>query len=467
MMADSAVEAEFVLTNSGNGRLEFNSRFSYIIDGEESPGNGGPLDRDDPDDAWDLLHSWTASDSVDDTRIHGVVFTGEYWLVSGRGDRLEPQRWFYRFTKMGQYVDRIEQPIQSRFGIRGMEFYDGSIYAVARDIDAVFKIDPETGELEQRWELPDGFIDPQAITIDPDTEQFWVTGVVNQVYQMELIDDSLEVIDLFDINDPRNGGRVNRYGLAWFRDDPDGYPLYIMSNSDINDDDEAPDMSLFKMNPETDELLFVTGFPNLHPRSEGKGGIVITPKWNNLVWVLAAMIDNPDEGDYVGLFEVAPNSSWIDYSPRSGRLEADETQDITLEINTADLDTGSYGVVLEFEHNAMEEITQIPVELQVVLEIIPSVANNGELPFEYALHQNWPNPFNPSTELAYSLRDAGFTQLRVFDVIGREIVSLVEKHQPAGNYRISFDGSNIPAGIYFYRLESGSFKSVHKMVLVK
>ena len=464
MESDSTVETEFVLTNSGNGRLEYDSRFSYIIDDDQAPDGGRPEGRDD---AWDMLHSWTASDTVDDTRLHGIVFTGEHWWVSGRGDQNEPQRWFYRFTKMGQYVDRLEQPVESRFGVRGMDYYDGFVYAVERETDGIMKIDPETAEMVERWAFPPGYRAPQAIAIDPQTEQFWVTGLVNELYRMELVDDTLQVIDEYVMSDPRNGGRLDRYGLAWFRDDPDGYPLYIMSNMDPVGDPEAPDIALFKMNPESGDILFVYDFPALHARSSGKGGIVITPKWNNLVWTLAAVIDNPVEGDFVALFEVAPNSSWIDYSPRSGRLEAEESRAISIELNTADLDIGTYGVVLEFEHNAMGEITQIPVDLQVVLQVIPSVSGNGALPYEYTLHQNWPNPFNPTTKLAYSLKDAGFTKLRVFDVTGRQVAALVDQHQDAGLYRISFDGTSIPAGVYFYRLESGNFSSVHKMVLIK
>ncbi len=463
MKTDSLYESIFTIINGGNGVLDWDSKFSYIIGDDPE---GGPQRRDD---AWDMLLRWTAMDSVDDTRLHGVVFTGDYWFVTGRGDRNEPQRWFYRFDPMGNYVDRIEQPVQSTWGIRDMDFFNGFIYGVDRDINTLFIIDPESAEIEQQYDFPELVDNPQGIAVDPRTGQIWVTGVVNDLHRLEIVDGVLSLIDSYHMTDPRDNGRLDRYGLAWFADEPEGYNLYIMTSRDINDDDVHPDMSLFKMNPEDQDIQFVNSFNDLHPRSAGKGGMIITPKWNNLVWVLAAMIDNPIEGDYVAIFEIAPNSSWIDYQPREGTLGAEATQICSLKINTADLDTGSYGVVVEFSHNARdgEGSVQIPVNLHVV-DILPdNIVDEFQMPFEYALEQNWPNPFNPSTTMSYTLQKAGLTQLRIYDVMGRKVGTLLEKHQPAGNYRISFDGSTLPAGVYFYRLESGSFKSVKKMVLIK
>jgi len=86
---------------------------------------------------------------------------------------------------------------------------------------------------------------------------------------------------------------------------------------------------------------------------------------------------------------------------------------------------------------------------------------------EYSLEQNWPNPFNPSTSIRYSLREAGLTTLSIFDIMGREVMQLVNENQPVGRYQLSFDGSAVPAGLYFYRITSGEFTLVRKMLLIK
>ncbi|MGE5496745.1 MAG: T9SS type A sorting domain-containing protein [Syntrophothermus sp.] len=83
------------------------------------------------------------------------------------------------------------------------------------------------------------------------------------------------------------------------------------------------------------------------------------------------------------------------------------------------------------------------------------------------LFANYPNPFNPSTKISYQLSGPGHAELRVFDLLGREIAVLVNKIQDAGKYEVLFDGSNLPSGIYICRFQAGSFSKQMKMILVK
>ncbi len=89
------------------------------------------------------------------------------------------------------------------------------------------------------------------------------------------------------------------------------------------------------------------------------------------------------------------------------------------------------------------------------------------MPAEFTLEQNYPNPFNPTTSLQYAISRGQLVTLIVYDVLGREIAKLVDEFKPSGKYVIEFDGSNLTSGIYFYRLEAGSFIQVRKMVLAK
>ncbi len=88
-------------------------------------------------------------------------------------------------------------------------------------------------------------------------------------------------------------------------------------------------------------------------------------------------------------------------------------------------------------------------------------------PLQYSLEQNYPNPFNPSTKIKYSIAKDGNVSLKIFNILGREVKTLVNENQKAGKYTINFDGSNLSSGIYFYSLETGSFKQVKKMILLK
>jgi hypothetical protein len=87
--------------------------------------------------------------------------------------------------------------------------------------------------------------------------------------------------------------------------------------------------------------------------------------------------------------------------------------------------------------------------------------------YSYELQQNYPNPFNPSTRIAFSVQGSWFTSLKVFDVLGREVATLVNENLNAGNHEATFDGKNLASGVYFYKLQAGGFSSTKKMLLAK
>lgn len=91
----------------------------------------------------------------------------------------------------------------------------------------------------------------------------------------------------------------------------------------------------------------------------------------------------------------------------------------------------------------------------------------GVVPNKFVLGQNYPNPFNPATKISFSLPQAGNVKMSVYDVLGNEIAVLVNEVKPAGNYSVTFEGTGLSSGIYFYKIESGDFSQTKKMLLVK
>ena len=83
------------------------------------------------------------------------------------------------------------------------------------------------------------------------------------------------------------------------------------------------------------------------------------------------------------------------------------------------------------------------------------------------LDQNYPNPFNPTTNIEFRIADFGFATLKVYDVLGREVATLVNETKVPGNYEVKFNAANLPSGIYFYRIQAGSFVEAKKMILLK
>ncbi|MGE5353478.1 MAG: two-component regulator propeller domain-containing protein [Acidobacteriota bacterium] len=102
----------------------------------------------------------------------------------------------------------------------------------------------------------------------------------------------------------------------------------------------------------------------------------------------------------------------------------------------------------------------------VVMTDVAQRRNNSN-PENYRLGQNYPNPFNPVTKIDYEIPVSGFAELSVYDVLGNEVACLVKSFKPAGKYTLSFDGSSLPSGIYYYRLRTDSFSETRKLMILK
>ncbi|MBK8551569.1 MAG: T9SS type A sorting domain-containing protein [Ignavibacteria bacterium] len=92
---------------------------------------------------------------------------------------------------------------------------------------------------------------------------------------------------------------------------------------------------------------------------------------------------------------------------------------------------------------------------------------SNEMPEKFFLYQNYPNPFNPETVIRYSITESGFVVLKVYDVSGKVIQTLLNERQVAGTYSVKFDGNDLPNGVYFYELNTGIESVTKKMLLIK
>lgn len=95
------------------------------------------------------------------------------------------------------------------------------------------------------------------------------------------------------------------------------------------------------------------------------------------------------------------------------------------------------------------------------------VFSNGNNPDEYLLKQNYPNPFNPSTTISYSLPQNGNVEIKLYDVLGNEIATVLNSVKEAGNYDVKFDASSLASGMYIYTIRVNDYTATKKMLLVK
>jgi hypothetical protein len=111
-----------------------------------------------------------------------------------------------------------------------------------------------------------------------------------------------------------------------------------------------------------------------------------------------------------------------------------------------------------------------------ISDFLVGVEENHAAPAEFALHQNYPNPFNPTTtirfqipssKLGFGIWNLEFVSMKVFDVLGREVATLVNEVKAPGEYSVVFDGTNLPSGVYFYRLTAGGFTETRRMIVIR
>lgn len=119
------------------------------------------------------------------------------------------------------------------------------------------------------------------------------------------------------------------------------------------------------------------------------------------------------------------------------------------------------------ENNDLSAVGSFALIDNLFLDVATNVEKLDELPTEFALEQNYPNPFNPTTTIEYSITKPSFVTLSVFDVLGNEVVRLVNENQTSGKYNYKFDASSLASGTYLLQLNAGTFNDVKKIVLLK
>jgi hypothetical protein len=141
-------------------------------------------------------------------------------------------------------------------------------------------------------------------------------------------------------------------------------------------------------------------------------------------------------------------------------------QPFTLAVNQTR--TVAFGIVMG---NGLAEMQANADTMQAIYQkvLVTGVeeTRTGEIPREYSLEQNYPNPFNPSTIIRFSLPRSGHVTLKVYDLLGREVETLVDGQRPAGSYNVEWTPNGLASGVYFYRIQAGAFSDVKRLVLLK
>ena len=142
---------------------------------------------------------------------------------------------------------------------------------------------------------------------------------------------------------------------------------------------------------------------------------------------------------------------------------------VQMVVDSVDAEDGDYGMTGEYADDTPPE-GDAPMNYKTKIffeNSSNSLSSGNQIPKNYELAQNYPNPFNPVTKISFALPTQGFVSLKIYDITGREIKTLVNEIKQAGYYTVNFNSSNLSSGVYFYRIQSGDFVQTKRMVLLK
>ncbi len=430
---DFGADYDISIQNRGNGFLDYATKLTYPGVAEE--GN------------WPQILNTNATVATGDNRIQSLAyFNGRIW-VAGSNNNTNPNK-FYRFSADGTYRDFIAQPGSSNFGIRGTTS-DGE-FLYGGEGAWIYQMNANGGIVDS---IPGPLDLQRALAYDSELDAFWVANGRDD--QIVRINREGEVTARFD-------HELDVNGLAFFSDDPDGFPLYLLSRDRTNPGLQVPEALISKLNPETGEIRVVTV---LDGGVEDRGGeIEITSQLDSRKWVMIAAMANP-AGTRISVYDLGPNTTWLSFSPRSGHLDPQEESAFHLRLDATDLDEGEYELILRFIHNAAGLRTDIPIQLTVDNEA--AVGDLNEIPYQFSLSPAFPNPFNSTTLIRYSVADHGLTELALYDLSGRQVQLLESREFQPGNYTTTLSAENLPSGLYLLKLSSGTSHLSMKVALIR
>ncbi|MBK7104476.1 MAG: T9SS type A sorting domain-containing protein [Ignavibacteriae bacterium] len=175
--------------------------------------------------------------------------------------------------------------------------------------------------------------------------------------------------------------------------------------------------------------------------------------------------DETDLSGYV-IWRKEGNSNWLQIATTTKFVTSYSDNDVTTNIQGYNY----FYKITAFDTQSKISVYSNEVSIRGVMyksAIEDENSNGDELPTEYKLSQNYPNPFNPSTKIVYDIPKNNQVSLMVYNSLGKEVSELVNGFKQAGSYSVTFDASNLPSGVYFYKLQAGEYNQVNKMILLK
>jgi len=429
--AGEEIVCEVELMNSGNGQLEWQSECHPLRINGIAP--------------WDLRMTFLIGQLLMNNCLNGVTFVdGRFYVAATVG--WEEENIVYVLDSLGNCVECFPQFRNTPFGMYDLT-WDGELIWGGDD-RRIIGFSPN-GELVTAWDAP---INSRNIAWDPDRELLWINNITSNIAGFSR--DGERRIEL-------NSRGLRMYGLAYCSDDPDGYPLYLITRIAHETENR-----IYKMNPDNGDTMFVTVLP-CNENCKVTGGFISIDFDGQLPkFICICDIERDDGGDRLQVHHIGCQINWLELEPAEGELGVNEIVDIELFLMANRLTEAVYDGEIEFFDNITGQDVILPITLTVNVN---EFANEEKptLPQTFSLTSVYPNPFNSFTNISFTLPMQDIVSLRIFNIAGREVMNIDERIYPAGWHSMTLNADRLPAGVYLVNLYGDCETRNWKVVLLR
>jgi Peptidase family C25/Secretion system C-terminal sorting domain/Carboxypeptidase regulatory-like domain/Propeptide_C25 len=435
---------DVTIANDGDGWLEYEAMIDFWGPSRAAYSNQSPVLS--LDEIWDELFAFTTE--TNEIRNRGLTLVGRNFWTCGSNNPDAPAgapNQLYVFDAEGQYVNTFAQPIDNPdgAGFYGLTTDGEFLYGAAAG--KFYKMEYVNNDLNlvDSWDIQ---INPaRYVEYDPVEGLFWMGDMTTLLYG---VDNEGNIVRSWDVE-----GQIR--SIAWYDGEESDQKLYFMTQ-----DFGSDFVHISKMNTTTGSASMV------HTLEVGDLTIndaIITYRWNPMVWSFIGLFDTVGAGDLIKVWELDVNSAWLSITNEDGVIQPDEEEMIPVSFNGLGLPVDEYNAWLRIDHNAVEEISFVRINMSLV-GVDDDVT---ELPTEWKIEPAYPNPFNPTTNIRFSMVETANVSAKLYNVLGQEVATILEQKLDAGYHTMSVNGSLLSSGIYFVKFEAGPLNSTTKIILMK
>jgi len=441
-----SLDIPILIGNEGTTNLEWNS---YIENPDTSNLNSGELG--------DTLFNLNLFDLAlsDTARFYGVAYAKDHFWFSAR--IFPDQKIIAKVDKQGNLVATYPQPVSIGSGWSAIATDGNYLYGTDTYVINIWSID----STKNAGVIFTGSISADAMTYDPNKKYFYVSSSVGAIKVIDRNgDDVALLVTPYDIE-----------GLAWDNFSPGGPFLWAW----VRDENlSGSKCKALRLDPETGTFTGVSfEGQNIGSFTNSPEAAMIYPDYDHNKLVFAGLQKDdeyPSQGSSVVGYDldVVPPPAWIHLQhPTLGIVEPQGEDTLIVRLHAMMEDTTASVIIKIFSNDLNQPVVEIPLTVEMLENFVTNTDKTTLILKEFKLEQNYPNPFNPSTTIRYTIKERSLVSLKIFDVLGNELVTLVNEVRPAGSYSFTFNSDELTSGVYFYKLSAGSFNETKKMILLK